>query len=78
MKKYIAYIIAGLVLVVMFSVCTAEELEPQKNTNQGLLGGDSYIGVDPINPNIPSQPVFIKFRIFWWLLPCGSFSTSSK
>ena len=52
MKKYIAYIVACLVLVGMFSACTAEELEPQKNPIDSAKG-DSYIGIDPIKPTLP-------------------------
>jgi hypothetical protein len=51
MKKYIAYIVACLVLVGMFSACTAEEMETQKNPVDNAKGG--FIGIDPIQPSIP-------------------------
>ena len=50
MKKYIAYIVACLILVGMFASCTAEELEPSPIDN---TKGDSFIGIDPIRPNLP-------------------------
>lgn len=52
MKKYIAYLVAALVLVGMFSACTADELEPEKKPME-TIKGDSFIGIDPINPNWP-------------------------
>jgi len=27
---------------------------------------------------IPSQPYCMKFLMFWWPVPCGSFKTSSR
>ena len=51
MKKYIAYIVACLVLVGMFSACTTDELEPQKNPIDNAKG--NYIGIDPIKPTLP-------------------------
>ena len=50
MKKYILYIVACLVLVGMFSACTAEELEPQNPIDNSKSG---FIGIDPIRPNLP-------------------------
>jgi len=50
MKKYIAYIVACLILVGMFASCTAEELEPQNPIDNSKAG---FIGIDPIKPTLP-------------------------